>query len=109
MKPRSYSQHTMATINLLAKQIQLGRKLKKWSEADLANRANISRTTLRKIEQGDLNVAIGLFFEVAVLVDITLYQQETSVLNTQLGLLENQLTLVPKRIRKHSQDFDDDF
>jgi transcriptional regulator with XRE-family HTH domain len=35
---------------LLAKQIQLGRKQRKWTEHELADRAGISRATLQKTE-----------------------------------------------------------
>jgi hypothetical protein len=40
---------------------------RKWSEANLAERAGISRATLQKIEAGAMSPAIGLVFEVATL------------------------------------------
>jgi transcriptional regulator with XRE-family HTH domain len=59
-KDRAYSRYTREAAALLAKQVQLGRKRRKWTERELADRAGISRATLQKIEKGDLSVAIGI-------------------------------------------------
>ena len=64
-KNRTYSSYTREAAILLGKQIRLGRKQRKWTEHELAERAGISRATLQKIEKGDLSVAIGLAFEAA--------------------------------------------
>ncbi|MDJ0861030.1 MAG: helix-turn-helix transcriptional regulator, partial [Gammaproteobacteria bacterium] len=54
VKERTYSRYTREAASLLAKQVQLGRKRRKWTEHELADRAGISRATLQKIEKGDL-------------------------------------------------------
>jgi transcriptional regulator with XRE-family HTH domain len=59
-KDRAYSRYTREAAALLAKQVQLGRKRRKWTEREFADRAGISRATLQKIEKGDLSVAIGI-------------------------------------------------
>jgi DNA-binding XRE family transcriptional regulator len=59
-KDRAYSRYTREAAALLAKQVQLGRKRRKWTERELADRAGISWATLQKIEKGDLSVAIGI-------------------------------------------------
>jgi transcriptional regulator with XRE-family HTH domain len=57
-------------FSLLGRQVKLGRKQRKWSERNLAERVGISRTTLQKFERGEMTCAIGLVFEVATRVGI---------------------------------------
>jgi len=108
-KDRTYSRYTREAVTLLAKQIQLGRKQRKWSETELASRAGISRATLQKIEKGDLSVAIGLVFEVATLVGVPLFEAERSSLTTHIARTEDRLALLPRAIRKPAKAVDDDF
>ncbi|WP_411726550.1 helix-turn-helix transcriptional regulator [Methyloglobulus sp.] len=51
-KQRTYSKYAQEAAILLSEQIKLGRKKRKWSERNLADRAGISRATLQKIENG---------------------------------------------------------
>lgn len=94
---------------MLARQIRLGRKQRKWTEHELAERAGISRATLQKIEKGDLSVAIGLVFEVAVLAGVTLFDEESAALATHLARTNDKLALLPSAIRKRSKRVHDDF
>ncbi len=94
---------------LLGKQIQLGRKKHNWSESDLAERAGIARATLQKIEKGYSGCAIGLFFEVAVLVGLKLFDPESSSLAHHLAQTEDKLTVFPKKIRGKTMVVDDEF
>lgn len=94
---------------MLGKQVQLGRKQRKWTEHELADRAGISRATLQKIEKGDLNVAIGLVFEVAALVGVKLFDEERSSLATHVARTEDKLALLPSAVRKSRKTVDDDF
>lgn len=108
-KDRTYSRYTREAAELLGKQIRLGRKLRKWTEHELTERAGISRATLQKIEKGDLSVAIGLVFEVAVLVGVRLFDEERSSLVTHLDRTDDKLALLPSAVRKRRKAVDDDF
>ena len=109
-KIRSYSKYTKEAALLLGQLIQLARKEKSWSEIELAERAGINKLTLRKIEKGDLNTAMGLVFEVATLVGIQLFDSGPSRLTSNLERVEDKLALLPKRIRKPtSGGVNDDF
>lgn len=94
---------------MLGKQVRLGRKQRKWTELELADRAGISRATLQKIEKGDLNVAIGLAFEVAALVGVRLFDEERTSLPAHLARTEDKLALLPAAVRRHRKTVDDDF
>jgi len=107
---RTYSRYTREAGTLLGKQIRLGRKQRKWSEFELADRAGISRATLQKIEKGDLSVALGLVFEVAVLVGVTLFDDEPASLAAHIGRTDDKLAVLPSAVRKPTKArLDDDF
>ena len=108
-KERTYSRYTREAASLLAKQVQLGRRRRKWTERELADRAGISRATLQKIEKGDLSVALGLVFEVAALVGVTLFDQERSALAAHIARTEDHLALLPSAVRKSRKPVDDEF
>lgn len=108
-KKRTYSRYTRDVMTLLAKQIQLGRKQRKWTEHDLADRAGISRATLQKIEKGELSVAIGLVFEIATLVGVVLFNEERGSLAPHIARTNDKLALLPSAVRPHRRPVDDEF
>lgn len=108
-KERIYSKYTREALCLLGKQIKLGRKKHNWSESDLSERAGISRATLQKIEKGYSGCAIGLFFEVAVLVGLKLFDPDTSSLRQHLAQTDDKLAVLPKKIRNNAIIVDDEF
>lgn len=108
-KQRTYSKYAQDAAMLLGKQIKLHRKQKKWSEKTLADRVGISRTTLQKIENGEMTCAVGLVFESAALVGINLFEQDRIPLSVSVAQINDKLALLPKRIRAKEKVVDDDF
>ncbi|MCP4491809.1 MAG: helix-turn-helix transcriptional regulator [Gammaproteobacteria bacterium] len=108
-KQRTYSKYTLEATALLGEQIKLGRKQRKWSEKNLAERAGISRATLQKIENGKMNCAIGLFFEVAALVGVNLFEHDNFPLARQIEQTKDKVALLPKRTKSKTRVVDDDF
>ncbi|MCP3953616.1 MAG: helix-turn-helix domain-containing protein [Desulfobacterales bacterium] len=109
-KARAYSRYTREAVSLLGKQVRLGRKECKWTEHELADRAGIARATLQKIEKGNFNVAIGLVFEVAVLVGIKLFDDERPSLTGHIARTDDRLAVLPSAVRKSMKvKVDDDF
>ena len=108
-KARTYSRYTREAATLLAKQIRLRRKQRRWTELELAERAGISRATLQKIEKGELSVAIGLVFEVAVLVGVHLFEPEGHSLTAHIAMTDDKLVLLPSAVRKRGRPVGDDF
>ena len=108
-KLRTYSKYAQDAAFLLGQQIKLARKKRKWSELNLAERAGISRATLQKIEAGAMTPAIGLVFEVASLVDVSLFEHDHQRLATGIDLTQSKIALLPKRIREQTRVADDDF
>jgi transcriptional regulator with XRE-family HTH domain len=108
-KQRTYSKYAKEATFLLGQQIKLARKKRKWSEADLAERAGISRATLQKIEAGVMSPAVGLVFEVAALVGVVLFEQDIQRIESGIDLTQSKIALLPKRIRAETKAADDDF
>ena len=108
-KPRTWSRHARQAAILLGSRIKLERKQRQWSEQELAERAGISRTTLKKIEQGELGCAVGLVFEAAVLVGIPLFESEGLSLSGQIQEAQNKTALLPRKVKGAQKEVFDDF
>ena len=110
-KNRAYSRYSKEAATLLGKLIKLGRKDRKLTAQDLADRAGITRVTLRKIENGDLKCEIGLAFEVATIVGVSLFDAEKSSLTMamQINRADDKLSLLPKSTHKPKRVVEDDF
>jgi len=108
-KARTYSRYTIDAVILLGKQIRMGRKQRNWTEAELAERAGISRATVKKIEKGNMSCAVGLVLEVAVLVGVPLFDSDKVNLASQISHANDKIALLPKTIHKSRKDIDDAF
>ena len=108
-KQRTYSRYAEQAAALMGAQIHLGRKQRQWSEQNLADRAGISRATLQKIEGGRMSCAIGLVFEVAALVGITLFESDNVPLSKHIEHTRDKVALLPQRIKATQKAVHDDF
>lgn len=93
---------------LLGLQIRLARHDKRWSAAELAERAGISQRTVLAVEAGKPEPSIGNALNLAALVGLPLFGQSDPV---EIALArrraEDRLALLPAHVRKLS-DKDDD-
>lgn len=108
-QPRTFSKYTLEAVKLLGGQIKLGRKHRRWSEAELAERAGIARATLQRIEKGDMACKIGLVFEVATLVGIKLFDADSEALRGRIHEVEERIALLPRHIHPRARPVDDEF
>ena len=109
MATKRHLAHAREATRLLGIEIAARRKERRWTEAELAERAGISRTTLRKVERGDTGVAVGTVFDVATLVGVVLFHDTAAQVARERELVEQRLTLLPDRIRVGTKDVFDDF
>lgn len=99
---RTYLHQTRDAAELLGKLIRLGRKERKMTGENLAGRAGISRRTLQKIERGDPKCEIGLVFEVANLVGVSLFGDEGNAqISRSIRRIDDQLALLPQQVRNN--------
>ena len=94
---------------MLGLQVAQARRERRWTAAALAERANISAVTLRKVERGDPTVAFGTALEVAVLVGVRLFGVDPSALGSVAAREQDRLALLPERIRVPLTEPDDAF
>jgi len=106
---RSYSHYTLDAVELFAVLIKSTRIENKITMTELAEKANISRSMLRRIENADPVCGIGVVFEVAKLLGIQLFQlDDVSLKNKKKDVREN-LALLPGRVNTIKIEVDDDF
>lgn len=106
---RTYSRPTQEALALMGGQIRLARKQRRMSEAELAERIGIARSTLQLIEKGSPKAEIGLVFEAAHLVGVPLFVPAPSALAAQIARVEDKLALLPHSIRRPQAEVKDDF
>jgi transcriptional regulator with XRE-family HTH domain len=108
-RARTYSTLTTEALTLLGKQVRLARKQRRMSEADLAARVGIARSTLQLIEKGDAKVEIGLAFEAAIIAGVSLFVPDATSLVAQNERVDDKLALLPRSVRRPRKEVDDDF
>lgn len=108
-RTRSYSRVTKQALSILGKLIKVGRLERGLTAAELAERAGITRKTLRRIEYGEPGPEIGTVFEVASLIGVRLFQYDELTLQMHNARLDEKLTLLPKSVRPSGKEVDDDF
>jgi len=104
-----YSRYSQEAVELLSKLIRAGRKGRKLTVQELADRAGVSRGLIQRIEKGDMKCQIGAYFEVAAILGIPLFDSEASPLNRQIARQDEKLALLPKTVQKPRKEVDDAF
>jgi transcriptional regulator with XRE-family HTH domain len=94
---------------LLGKQVRLARKQRRMSEAELAARVGIARSTLQLIERGNPKVEIGSAFEAATIAGVSLFIPEGGSFSAQSERVDDKLALLPRSVRRPRKKVDDDF
>lgn len=109
-EPRSYLRQTISVAQLLGQEITRARRSRQYTQEELAERAGITRVTLRRVERGDLTVAIGTVLEVAGLVGIPLFGgSDRGGLEAIIAWSKDKLALLPERISYDKEPVNDDF
>ena len=108
-KQRIYSAYTGEAAALLGEQIRLGRRQRRWTEAELAERVGVSRATIQKIEKGSMGCALGLVLEAAALTGVPLFDSDNLPLSFHRDRTRDRLALIPTRVRGKGRKVHDDF
>lgn len=108
-KKRTYARYTLEGITLLGKMIRLGRKQRKMTEHELAERLGIARSTLQRMEKGDPKVEVGLMFEAAAIVGVKLFDADEKGLTGLSSRTDDRIALLPKHVYKARKRVEDEF
>ena len=106
---RLNSRISRSAILLLGRRIKLARTERKMTAAELAERAQISRGLLQRIEKGDPACQIGAVFEAAAIVGVQ--PLGISDAETAAGIAETErlIALLPKHVHTNKKTLRDDF
>lgn len=106
---RSYSRYSIEALALFGKLLRAARIEARMGTQTLAERAGISRDMLHRIERGDPRCEIGVVFELAAILGITLFEPELGTLQTRHRQVRDRLVLLPKAVRTPRGEPKDDF
>jgi len=106
---RPLSPYAADAIHLLGQLLRKSRIEKRMTTTEVAVRSGISRGLLRRIESGDPGCTIGAAFEVAALVGLPLFDAKRSTLGHALETNREVMRLLPRSIRHHRVEVNDDF
>lgn len=93
---------------MLGARVRLARRERRWTLQELAERVGVTHVTMRKVERGDLTVALGLAFEAAAVLGVPLFHEDPSRRKLEIGRVEDRLAVLPALVRK-PVEVDDDF
>jgi transcriptional regulator with XRE-family HTH domain len=110
-KPISRAQSRYATeaLALFGMMIRVARIEQKITVSELAMRADVSRSLLQRIEDGDPGCSIGAAFEVAAIIGVPLVVEDPKELALKMAHYKEKIALLPKSARKSKQGVKDDF
>lgn len=106
---RTYARYTSDGVALLGKMIRHGRKQRKMTEMDLAERLGIARSTLQRVEKGDPKVEIGIMFEAATLVGVKLFDSDEKGINRLSDHMDDRIAVLPKHVYRTGKKVVDEF
>ncbi len=106
---RAFSRYSRDAVVLLGQMIRLGRINRKLTVAELAERADVSRGLIQRIERGDMGCAVGAVFEAATIVGVRLFDADQPSLTTSIAANRQTLALLPKSARPSRMAVKDDF
>jgi len=103
------SRATKSTISYLGNLIILARKERGFSQAELAERLNVSRSLIQKIESGNTKVSIGSVFEACFVLGIPLMGCDKEQIDNLSRMLSYMNKLIPDNIPNKNIIVKDDF
>lgn len=106
---RTYSRYTLQALALMGALLRAARIEKRMSARGLAERAGISRDMLYRIERGDPRCEIGVVFELAAILGVSLFEPDLERLQARAREVQDRLTLLPKAVRAPKAEVKDDF
>ena len=108
-RPHAYSPQTLDAARVLGLRIAEGRRSRRWTQAELCERAGVSAATLRNAERGAPTVAVGVMFELATLVGVNLFGIPPGQLPRLAARERDRLALLPAHVYPRHVGADDEF
>lgn len=106
---RPYSHFATEAAVLLGQLIHKARIENRIGTEEFATRAGVSRSLLRRIENGDLGCAIGAVFEAAAVAGVRLFDFDERGLSSAISSNADMIALMPRAIHNPKPRANDDF
>ncbi len=103
------SRVTKNTVLYLGNLIKIARKERGFTQEELGERINASRSLIQRIESGNAKVAIGTVFEACYIVGIPLLGCDEKHVNNLTRMLSYMNRILPVNIPAKNIKFDDNF
>lgn len=103
----NYVPATLEATRLLGSLISVARRERRWTLRDMAERLDVTVSTVRKVERGDPSVKLGTAFEAAAVLGIPLFGGRESR-RREAARAADRLALLPTSVRA-PRKIDDDF
>lgn len=97
-RAHAFSKQTLDAARVLGLRIAEGRRSRRWTQAELCERAGVSRATVRNAERGEPTVAVGVVFELATLVGVQLLGVPPGRLPELAARERERLALLPAHV-----------
>ncbi|WP_038181630.1 helix-turn-helix transcriptional regulator [Vibrio rhizosphaerae] len=98
-----------AALTHFATMLTIQRKEKKITVEELCSRVGVSKPTMIKILKGDPSVSIGLYFETAWVLGVSLFEPDENQFAIKRKTNAKFEALLPNRVRRKKVILDDDF
>lgn len=108
-KKQNYARYTLAAVGLLGSLVRLERTNKRMTAQDFADRLGIDRSTLKRLEEGDPKVELGLAFEACAMLAIPLFDEDLRGVTVRADEASKRVALLPKKVRARQVSVDNDF
>lgn len=108
-RQHSYSAETVAAARALGLEIARARRERRLTLAELAERTGVTAVTLRQVERGAPSVALGTYFEAALLAGVDLFGSDRGELDGLVRRGQERLALLPQRVRRTERPVRDEF
>ena len=105
---RPYSPLALEAARLLGGHVAAARRERRWTLNELAERVGVTKTTMSKVERGDVTVGLGVAFEAAAILGVPLFSEDANRRRVEAARIDDRLTVLPRAVRKPTQ-VDDDF
>ena len=104
---RAYSRYTKDSLALLGMMVRVARIEHSMTISELAARADVSRSLLQRIEDGDPGCSIGAIFEVTAIVGVPFIVEDNKTLSLKIAHFKEKIALLPKSARKSRKAVND--
>lgn len=96
-------------LKLFSMLLEKERRKKGYSQKDLAQRAGVSRFSVQNILKGEPSVSIGTYFEIAVILGVPLFTDNSHKLASMIKQVEEVISLLPSHVHLEKEILDDNF